>query len=257
MPANLTFLYDSPDRPVKWGNLTLVTSVSLQPAIEPGEGMSEQSNAPQLSLREQVVLRREQERSRRYDEVSEQARAHAEALYRKGKFLCSEAVFTVVNNHLGQPATPVMVKMASGFPVGIGCSGCICGAVAGGVMALGLDRGREKPGETMPDDMFPLSAELHDRFARRNKYICCRKLIKHLDFGSREHKQQCIRFTGEVAADVIDLLEYGTDGYVSADGDVEATDCGGCDSTAGYRTRSQPRGRLARAKALLSRAAGR
>ena len=34
--------------------------------------------------------------------------------------------------------------MASGFPVGIGGSGCTCGAIAGGIMALGMVFGRKR-----------------------------------------------------------------------------------------------------------------
>ncbi|WP_245547365.1 C-GCAxxG-C-C family protein [Halobacteroides halobius] len=37
---------------------------------------------------------------------------------------------------------PEMVKLASGFSIGIGKSKCLCGAVSGGVMALGLNYGR-------------------------------------------------------------------------------------------------------------------
>ena len=179
-----------------------------------------------LSRREQAIEDRRFESRRKYAHISEEARKRAEKLYKSGKFLCSEAVFTVVNDHLGQPADPGMVRMASGFPVGIGMSGCLCGAVAGGVMALGLRHGREEAGKKVPDDMFPLSAELHDRFQKRNCSTCCRKLIKDLEFGSRDHIKQCIRLTGEVAADVVDLIENGVEGYHVA----AKEDCSGCPS---------------------------
>ena len=205
-----------------------------------------------LSLKEQKEQLRERERARQYSDVSDQARKKAEALYKKGKFLCSEAVFTVVNDHLGQPADSRMVKMASGFPVGIGHSGCICGALAGGVMALGLANGREKPGEKMSDDMFPLSAELHDRFIRRNKYVCCRKLIRHVEFGSSEHIKQCIKFTGEMAADVIDLLENGTEGNISPE-----SGCNDCPKEYGFRIRNQKKSRLGKIKSYFSSLADR
>ena len=177
-----------------------------------------------LSRREQSEEDRRLEAQRQYADVSEEARRRAEKLYKSGKFLCSEAVYTVVNDYLGQPADPRMVKMASGFPVGIGMSGCLCGAVAGGVMTLGLQYGREEAGEKMSDDMFPISAELHDRFQKRNGSTCCRKLIRNLEFGSSKHIQQCIRLTGEVAADAVDLIENGVEGYRP---DVSES-CSGC-----------------------------
>jgi hypothetical protein len=35
--------------------------------------------------------------------IIREARERAENLYRNGDFLCSEAVFTVINDYLGQP----------------------------------------------------------------------------------------------------------------------------------------------------------
>ena len=133
------------------------------------------------------------------------AKKKAEELYRSGQFLCSEAVFWVANEYMGNPVPADMVRLASGFPVGMGMAGCACGAVTGGIMALGLKYGRSAPAISTPG-MFEAAKELHDRFKQRRKTVCCRTLIKSFDFGSPEHMEQCIAITGEVAADVIDLL---------------------------------------------------
>lgn len=140
-------------------------------------------------------------------EAVEKARRKAEELYRTGQFLCSEAVFLVANEYLGHPVPDDMVRMASGFPVGIGLAGCVCGAVTGGVMALGLKYGRSTAAAEMPG-MFVASKELHDRFKARHKCVCCRALIRKFEFGSSEHLEQCITITGEVAADVVELLAH-------------------------------------------------
>lgn len=126
-------------------------------------------------------------------------------MYRTGQFLCSEAVLLVANEHLGKPMPDEIVKLASGFPVGMGSAGCVCGAISGGVMALGLKYGRTEPGATTPG-MFEASKELHDRFKARRGSACCRVLIRKFEMGSPEHIQQCTEITGEVAADVIELL---------------------------------------------------
>lgn len=133
------------------------------------------------------------------------ARKRAEALYRNGEFLCSEAVFTVANEYLGHPVPPETVRLASGFPVGIGCAGCVCGALSGGVMALGIKYGRTQAGAKTPG-MFEAAKELHDRFIKRRQHTCCRKLIQDVVFGSPEHLKQCAEITGEVCADVIELM---------------------------------------------------
>jgi C_GCAxxG_C_C family probable redox protein len=92
---------------------------------------------------------------------------------------------------------PEAVKMASGFPVGMGTAGCTCGALSGGIMALGLKFGRVEPKAEMPD-MFRVSKELHDEFKNNFRSTCCRVLIKNVEFGSSEHLTQCINLTGQV-----------------------------------------------------------
>ncbi len=136
----------------------------------------------------------------------ENARRKAEEFYRSGQFLCSEAVFLVANEFLGRPVPDDLVRLASGFPVGMGKAGCSCGALTGGVMALGLKYGRSTPGAATPG-MFEAAKELHDRFKARRQCVCCRALIRKFEFGSPEHIKQCITITGEVAADVIELLQ--------------------------------------------------
>jgi len=136
----------------------------------------------------------------------EMGRARAEHLYRSGQFLCSEAVLLVANEYLGRPMPDNIVRLASGFPVGMGMAGCVCGALAGGVMALGLKLGREEPKAETPG-LFAAAKELHDRFKARRHSPCCRVLISKLDFGSPQHIDQCVAITGEVTADVIEILQ--------------------------------------------------
>jgi C_GCAxxG_C_C family probable redox protein len=144
-------------------------------------------------------------------------RKKAEEMYRSGKFLCSEAVFLAANEFLGRPVPDEMVRLASGFPVGMGKAGCACGAVTGGVMALGIKYGRTSAGVEMPG-MFEAAKELHDRFVARRKSVCCRTLTRRFEFGSPEHIEQCIAITGEVTADVIDLLSREGNGSLKAVG---------------------------------------
>src|SRR5512136_1939070 len=104
--------------------------------------------------------------------TKEAARAKAEQYYQTGQYLCSEAIFLVANEFLGHPVPDNMVRLASGFPIGMGTAGCACGALTGGVMALGLKFGRETAGAEMPG-MFAAAKELHDRFKARRKITCC------------------------------------------------------------------------------------
>lgn len=127
------------------------------------------------------------------------AKRTAEDYFRQGKYFCSEAVVQTINDLLGRPMPQDAVRMASGFPVGIGKSGCVCGAISGGVMALGLKHGRAAAGEPMPERMLPAAAELHDYVRGVYKSTCCRVLVHGMDFAGEERKAHCIKITGLVA----------------------------------------------------------
>lgn len=128
------------------------------------------------------------------EELKIEAGKKAEKYYKKGQFLCSEAVLLAINEvyELGMPEE--YVKMASGFPVGMGSAGCSCGALTGGQMALGLAFGRTKKKEDNKKAM-ELSKELHDKFREKYKTACCRILIKDVKDKPREHFKQCTEIT--------------------------------------------------------------
>lgn len=132
----------------------------------------------------------------------------AEGYFERGEFFCSEAVAHTINNALGKPYDENVIKLASGFPIGMGKSGCLCGAVSGGQMALGMAYGRSH-GESMNDKMFPLSAELHDYTKEHYGSTCCRIITRQWagdNFQSPERKKHCIEITGRIAEWVADKL---------------------------------------------------
>ena len=131
----------------------------------------------------------------------------AEDLFRGG-FFCSEAVVSSIRSNFELDIPEEVIAMASGFPVGIGRSKCICGAVSGGVMALGLFFGRTKQGDSKVEKNLVLAKELHDWFKGSNgkNSLCCRVLTKEFDMGAGAHKEQCILFTGMVAGKVAEII---------------------------------------------------
>lgn len=136
-------------------------------------------------------------------------RRKAEDLYRSGQFLCSEAIFYAFNEALGNPLPQEAVRLASGFPVGmgaVGIGGCTCGALAGGVMVLGMVYGRSNPGDEAPL-VLEKARELHDWFKSEKRSTCCRVLIHGLQFGSRDHVDQCVSFTGDVAERLAHMID--------------------------------------------------
>ncbi len=135
-----------------------------------------------------------------------QVRATAEKYYRDGDFYCSEAVVKTIRDAFGLEFDDSVIAVASGFPVGIGGSGCTCGAVIGGVMALGMVFGRTQAKDERVNKAMALSKELHDQFRANHKSLCCRVLTKNLTLGTPEHLEQCISLTGEVAEAVARII---------------------------------------------------
>lgn len=131
----------------------------------------------------------------------------AEDLFRGG-FFCSEAVVSAIRSNFELDVPEEVIAMASGFPVGIGRSKCLCGAVSGGVMAIGLIFGRTVQKDPQVEQTLALSKELHDWFKASNgkNALCCRILTKEFDMGAGEHREQCIRFTGMVAGKVAEMI---------------------------------------------------
>ena len=130
----------------------------------------------------------------------------AEKLYRDGDYFCSEAIISTIRKHIDPNMPEQAIAMGSGFPVGIGDSKCVCGAVSGGVVALGYFFGRVKPKDKKVKNTMKLAKELHDSFQSNHKVLCCKVHTKDMKLGSKEHMEQCIAFTGEVAEKTAQII---------------------------------------------------
>lgn len=129
----------------------------------------------------------------------------------RGGFFCCEALMAAIRTNFELDVPEEVIAMSSGMAVGIGRSGCCCGAFNGGVLALGMIFGRTVPkGPTDPvvNKVMAMTKELHDWFkvANGKNAICCRVLTREFDMGKGEHKEQCIRFTGLCAWKVAEII---------------------------------------------------
>ncbi len=136
----------------------------------------------------------------------DKVRKDAEDAY--GPLYCSEAIVSVIRTHFQLDMPEEIISMASGFPVGIGGSMCVCGAISGGIMALGLFFGRTQPGDPKIGKMMELAAELHDWFKVESgkNALCCRIITKGMELGTEEHIEQCTFLTGLVAGKVAEMI---------------------------------------------------
>lgn len=133
-------------------------------------------------------------------------RKQSEELYRTKQYYCSEAVIKVIRDTFCPDVPDCVIAMNSAFPIGMGGSGCACGAVTGGMTALGLIFGRTAPGDLQINLCMKLARELHDKFHKENTCLCCRVLTKDMQHGSPEHMEQCIRFTGEITQATAEII---------------------------------------------------
>lgn len=142
----------------------------------------------------------------RFDVDLEKIRKIAEDYYRNGDFYCSEAVVKTIIDEFQIDVSEDVIKMASGFPVGMGGMGCTCGALIGGVMAIGLVYGRSQGKDPKVNKAMELSAKLYQIFCERHKVSCCKVLTRGMEKGSPEHMEQCIAFTGEMAYEAAKII---------------------------------------------------
>ena len=133
-------------------------------------------------------------------ELEKLIQRRVENLFTTRQLECAEAVFCVLNRGFGGGLPDALaVRLSSGFPEGLGNSGCLCGALSGAVMALGLFLGRSGPGLGHGRPVKTAVAALQREFKSVYKSSCCRILTSKLTYGSREHMRQCARISGEAA----------------------------------------------------------
>jgi C_GCAxxG_C_C family probable redox protein len=142
-----------------------------------------------------------------YEILIDKIRKRTENLFMTGQLMCSEAVLSVLNQGLkGGLAPEIAVRIASGLPEGFGGSGCTCGALSAGVIALGLFLGRDGPGILNNKRVYAASKELHQWFKTRFGSTCCRILTKDIELGTKHHFKFCARRAGEISEQITRIV---------------------------------------------------
>lgn len=125
--------------------------------------------------------------------------------YHDGGLHCGEAVSRAILELFGTGQAPQIPMAATGFGGGIGRSHAdLCGALAGGVIAIGCLMGRTTPGEDW-SDAAELTARLRDGFVVRWGSTSCADLLER--FGDQEDEIECKRLSGQVARMLAEMLD--------------------------------------------------
>lgn len=129
----------------------------------------------------------------------------------RGGYFCCEALMASIRTNFQLDVPETVIAMSSGMAVGVGKSGCLCGALNGGVLALGLFFGRTEqngPADPKVQKCMQLTNELYSWFKDVNgkNSVCCRILTKEFDMEKGAHKEQCIYFTGLCAQKTAEII---------------------------------------------------
>jgi len=105
-------------------------------------------------------------------------------------------------------------KIATAFGGGIGRCGSVCGALVGGVMAIGVKYGTNEPLLEKRLKAYELANKLYKRFEKQHRSVLCRELIGY-DLSnpdgleearqSKVFEEKCANFVRTVVENLVEL----------------------------------------------------
>lgn len=120
-------------------------------------------------------------------------------------FCCSEAVSKTVVDRFAENPEDYPVRIASGFCGGLGRTHeDVCGALTGGVLAVGYLLGRMEAGKDIGEASRVIS-EFRRRFLEAFGSTNCAVLLQRL--GEQEKGIKCKRMTAQATGMLSDILE--------------------------------------------------
>lgn len=136
--------------------------------------------------------------------IPDRAEQRARNLYLEG-YYCAESVLMTINELAGSPFPHEVVSLGSAFWGGMAGDRSVCGALVGGVMAVGLLAGRVSAGHSW-EPSSTAAEELRARFTEEYGAQTCAVLIEPFEsmhaLGRREH---CAIVTGACARMVAEI----------------------------------------------------
>ena len=125
--------------------------------------------------------------------------------YYASGFNCAEAVLKATIEQRMSNVSPDLSKFATVLGGGVGGSREeMCGALSGGVLAIGLLHGRTQPGVDVQKAK-DLATEFRQRFIKEFGTTNCGKLVEQ--FGEEHRSERCRQLTGTTARLLSELLD--------------------------------------------------
>jgi len=136
-------------------------------------------------------------------------------IYFADTFNCSQAVFTSFGKELGV-TEDLCLKIGTAFGGGMARRQYTCGAVAGGLMALGLyfERGLEDD-ISKKEFTYCKTEEFFKEFEKRNGSVTCKDLLQGLDMNNPVDRKKieesgllqtsCVKYVRD-AVEIVEIL---------------------------------------------------
>ncbi len=119
-------------------------------------------------------------------------------------FNCAQSVILACSEVLGLENGQKLVDSCCGLTGGLSYSSCCCGALLGGVLAIGAKFGGNSGRHSKKT--LKMTQELYKRFQKRFSTPCCRGLRKGIDFKDKKLHEHCKAITVETAGMVAELI---------------------------------------------------
>jgi len=101
--------------------------------------------------------------------------ATAVSYFEKG-FNCAQSVLLTMQR-FWKVKKPLEPKVASAFGGGVGRVGSVCGALTGGVIAIGLKYGTNNPSAEKREKAYSMARKFYTQFGKDCGSVLCRELI--------------------------------------------------------------------------------
>jgi C_GCAxxG_C_C family probable redox protein len=88
-------------------------------------------------------------------------------------------LLTLAEHIAPESKNELIPKIATGFGGGIGRCGSVCGALTGGIMAVGIEYGTNDPGVEKRAKAYTNAQALYNQFQKQHGSIMCRDLFKY------------------------------------------------------------------------------
>ena len=96
--------------------------------------------------------------------------------FRDDGYNCSQSVLLTMFEHW-ECLNELVPKVATAFGGGMGRCGSVCGAVTGGLMAIGIRYGTNEPSAEKRAKAYKLARTFYRRFTKQHGSAVCRELI--------------------------------------------------------------------------------